>query len=74
MKLTSLAHYIFGFFTAVVSRISTAFSVLNAVLFVVYELDEDWKISDESFRDLREFLIGLAVGELLCLVLVLLRF
>jgi len=74
MKLTGLAHYIFGFFTAVVSRTSIVFSILNSVLFVVYELDEDWKLNDQAFKDLKEFLVGLAIGELLCLVAELLRF
>jgi len=73
MKLTSLAHYFFGFLTAFVMKISFVFTVINSFVFIVYELDEDWKISDYAYKDIREFAIGLAIGEILLLVLALLN-
>jgi len=73
MKLTSLAHYLFGFLTAFVMKISSVFSVINTFVFIVYELDEDWKISDDAYKDIREFLAGLAIGEALLLALALLN-
>jgi hypothetical protein len=70
MKLTSLAHYFFGFLSAVMVRVSIVFTVINAIVFIIYELDEDWKISDYAYKDIREFLVGLTLGEALLLVAV----
>jgi hypothetical protein len=54
-------------------KISFVFTVINSFVFIVYELDEDWKISDYAYKDIREFAIGLAIGEILLLVLALLN-
>ena len=69
MKATDLAHIVFGVVTAVVSKISVAFSIINTFLFVLYELDEEYHLSDEAYEDIKEFTIGLAVGEAVLLVL-----
>jgi len=34
------------------------------LVFILYELDEDWPISDQAFRDIREYLIGLFTGAI----------
>ena len=56
--------------TALIAKVSIVFSVINTLVFIVYELDEDWKISDYAYKDIREFAIGLAIGEALLLVAV----
>jgi hypothetical protein len=71
MKLTSTAHIVFGVITAIVSKINIVFSIINTFLFVLYELDEEWRISDYAYKDIREFAVGLTLGEALLLALVL---
>jgi len=44
-----------------------------AILFIVYEVDEDWHLSDEAFRDILEFTIGLYITSLVVLTLGVLR-
>jgi hypothetical protein len=68
MKITDIAHIVFGIITAIVSKINIIFSIINTFLFVLYELDEEWRISDYAYEDIKEFTIGLAIGELLLLV------
>jgi len=73
MDLTDIAHIAFGVITAIASKINVVFSILNTILFVLYELNEEWKISDYAYEDIKEFAIGLAIGEVLLLALELLK-
>ena len=59
VKLTSLAHYYGGFLSGLCCLFNPVLSVLATGVFLIYELDEDWHISDEAFRDIREYLLGL---------------
>jgi hypothetical protein len=68
LKLTSLAHYLGGFLSGLCSLFNPTLSVLATLLFLVYELDEDWQISDESFSDIREYLLGLFISLILVVV------
>ena len=73
MKLSSIAHVIFGIITAIASKINIAFPIINTFLFILYELDEEWRISDYAYKDIREFAFGLGIGEVLLLALELLK-
>jgi hypothetical protein len=73
MSITDIAHITFGILTAIISKINIIFSIINTFLFVLYELDEEWKISDYAYEDIREFAFGLGIGEVLLLALELLR-
>jgi hypothetical protein len=55
--------------TAVVSKVNIVFSIINTLLFIIYELDEAWHLHDESYEDIKEFAIGLALGEVLLLAM-----
>jgi len=67
MKLTSLAHYIGGFLAALLTPFNIALSVLITSLFIIYEFNEDWYLTDEAYVDLREFLVGMIAGGILIL-------
>jgi len=67
MKITSLAHYIGGLIAALVGCYYPALSALATLLFIVYEVDEDWHLNDKAFRDIREYLIGFFAGIILLL-------
>ena len=36
--------------------------LVGAILFLAYEVDEDWHISDEAFHDILEFMVGFFVA------------
>jgi len=59
--LTKIAHIIFGFLTVFAP---IHISIIMFLTFIIYELDEDWKISDDAYKDIREYGIGLALGVL----------
>jgi len=73
LNLSDLAHIAFGAITAIVSKINIVFSIINTFLFVLYELDEEFHLCDESYEDIKEFTIGLTIGEALLLVAELLK-
>lgn len=68
IKLTSVAHYLGGSIAAALALIVPTLTILLTALFVIYEMDEKWTISDESFVDLREYLLGMFLTSLLVLV------
>ncbi|MBI2126089.1 MAG: hypothetical protein HYU02_02075 [Thaumarchaeota archaeon] len=59
IKITSLAHYLGGSIAAALTLVVPTLAVLLTALFVIYEMDEKWTISDESFVDLKEYLVGM---------------
>ncbi len=67
-------HYGGGVLVAYFSFVAPVLAVLITTLFALYEMDEQWRITDEAFKDIREFLIGLFVGALLSILYPLLRF
>ena len=69
IKITSLAHYLGGSISATLAIIVPILAVLLTALFVIYEMDEKWTISDESFVDLREYLLGMFFASLVVLVI-----
>ena len=69
IKLTSLAHYLGGSIAAALTLVVPTLAVLLTALFVIYEMDEKWTISDESFVDLKEYLVGMFFISLFVLVI-----
>ncbi|MFN3621364.1 MAG: hypothetical protein ACK4TI_00575 [Nitrososphaerales archaeon] len=69
MKATSLAHYTGGFLAGLVSVVNPALTAILTALFIIYETYEGWELRDDSYVDIREYLIGLFV----CTPIVLLR-
>jgi hypothetical protein len=51
-----------GFLTAFFSFVNPVAAVMMFLTFIIYELDEDWHLSDKAFRDILEYGIGLYVG------------
>ena len=62
MKPTDIAHVIAGVLTSTASFINPTLATLMFIGFIIYELDEDWHLSDEAYQDILEFLIGLYGG------------
>jgi len=64
--LSRLAHVAFGILAALSDWYLT---LAMTVAFVIYELDEDWHISDEAYHDLLDYMVGLSIGALSLLAL-----
>jgi len=65
--LTKLGHAVFGLLSALSVLVHPVLTVLAFLLFVIYELNEEWHLHDEMYEELREFGYGFSVG--LCIML-----
>ena len=61
------AHYIAGILIAVSCLVSWTLPIIGAIMFLVYEVDEDWHLHDKAYHDILEAMLGffLAVVGLL---------
>jgi hypothetical protein len=60
MKLLySIVHTVAGVLTGFTSFFNPVLAVLMFIGFIIYELDESWRLSDEAYRDILDYLIGL---------------
>ena len=64
----TLAHVTFGFLASVSVLISPVLTVINFLIFLIYELDEEWNISDEAYQELREYGFGFGLGTVVMLI------
>ena len=64
IKFTSIAHYVGGFLAALIVLSQPILTILLTALFLVYELNEDWYLTDEAFKDIREYMVGSFVAAL----------
>jgi len=69
MNLSILAHILFGLVTAMISLVSPILSIINTVVFIIYELNEEWNLSDKAYEEIMEYMLGLGIGETAILVL-----
>jgi len=56
---TKVAHFVAGFLTGYSTELSFVLPILMFLVFIVYELDEDWHISDNAYEDIRDYAVGL---------------
>ena len=54
----NFAHYLVGIIIALSSLVNWVLPLCGLALFLVYEVDEDYHISDQAFRDILEAAIG----------------
>jgi len=57
-----LTHIAFGIFTVLSILADRIFPVLLTSLFILYQFDEDFRINNFAFYDLRDFGLGFCVG------------
>lgn len=67
--LTDLAHIAFGILTVLAAvYVHPVVSAIMFLTFIMYEVDEEWHLEDESYEDIREYGIGLGIGTLIMVV------
>ena len=57
-----LAHYIAGILIALSSMVSWTLPIVGAIMFLVYEVDEDWHLHDKAYHDILEAMLGFFVA------------
>ncbi len=57
-RYRNAAHYLVGMITAMSSQVHWTLPLVSVIFFLAYEVDEDYHISDEAFRDILEATIG----------------
>lgn len=57
-----LVHIPVGIFQVFCAWLNPVVGIAFLVAFIVYELSEDWKISDGAWLDIRGYLWGIAIG------------
>jgi len=66
--LYDLAHVVFGILTVLAAAyVHPVVSAIMFLTFIIYELDEEWHLEDESYEDIREYGIGLGIGTTIIL-------
>ena len=71
--LSRVAHVVFGLLTSVCSVVSPVLSIINTAVFIIYELDQERYKKDVACEELLEFAIGLGIGEVILLVLYIMK-
>ena len=68
MNIGDIAHIVAGLIASLATFINPVAGVLATALFIIYELDEEWHLKDESYKDILEFAVGYYVGIITKLV------
>ncbi len=58
-------HFPVGVLCAWLFTVNPILAVLNAVSFLVYEVLNEWRKADHSYKDVVGFCFGLAVGSII---------
>jgi len=66
--MTTLAHFIFGLLSCLSVIVNPALTVLGVALFIIYEMDEEWRLSDPAYEEIRQFSAGFATGMILLIL------
>lgn len=61
-----LLHIPVGFVFSVLSFLTTLNAIGFLILWIIYELNEDFHIKDQAWKDIPGFMTGLTLGAILC--------
>jgi len=60
-----LLHIPVGMFTCFAGYVAWWLAVVFATGFLLYEMNEDWHIKDEAWKDIKGYLWGIVIGSLI---------
>jgi len=66
--VAALAHFAFGLLSCLSVIVSPVLTVLGVVLFLLYEFDQEWRMSDAAYEEIRVFSVGFGVGMALMIL------
>jgi len=61
----AVVHAPIGVFAAWIISKDPTLGFTISLTFIAYEIAQDWRIGDRSFKDILGFLIGLSIGAIL---------
>ena len=67
-KITDIGHFLGGVLVAYLTNINPLVAIIISILFCLYEMDEGWHIQDESFVDIKNFLLGVIAGAIVYII------
>jgi hypothetical protein len=67
--MDTLAHSTFGLLSSLSVIVSPVLTVISFLIFIIYELDEQWRISDTGYIEILQFGVGFGVGMVILLAL-----
>ena len=66
--LADLGHMLLGVLIIVLTKVNPLASILLFTSFIIYELDEDWHISDQAYNDILELMVGMVISSIVYLL------
>jgi hypothetical protein len=66
--LDRVAHVVYGLLSALAVRVNPILTIVMAAVFIIYELDEEWRLNDVAYDELMEFMLGFSIGVAVMLV------
>lgn len=66
--IATLAHVVFGLISVLSVMIHPILPILTSLLFIIYELDEEWHLDDEAYDELKEYMVGVTIGIAIMLI------
>jgi hypothetical protein len=67
--LEDLAHLIFGLLSALSVVINPVLTIISFLIFVMYELDQDFRLNDYAYQEFSQFGLGFGLGMFILLFL-----
>ena len=67
--LTFLSHFLSGTITVLSVLVSPILTVILFITFALYEVDEDYHLSDKAFIDIRQFGYGAFLTSVILIIL-----
>jgi len=62
MRKEQVGHAVWGILTVQAVKIHPVLAVIMFLLFILYELDEEWHLNDYAYEELREYMYGIAAA------------
>ena len=60
--MDTLAHFTFGLLSSLSVIVNPVLTIISFLIFLSYELDEEWKIKDTGYIEILQFGVGFACG------------
>ena len=67
--LCSASHFLAGLLSSLAVAVSPVLTVVGFLVFLIYELDEEWKLNDVAYEEIREYGAGFFLGIAVLLVI-----
>lgn len=64
-----LAHFTFGLLSSLSVIVNPVLTIISFLIFLAYELNEEWKIKDTGYIEILQFGVGFACGMTILILL-----